>query len=299
MGRDSFLPSPEPADKTDDETAADRERVITRRGFSPRFADPKLEHDYRQWALPEDRRQVLFITSILSLAWLCFIPNDYRLFGLGFPFWPLLALRIWQIGLGVAVTIIVRRSSNERLFSLLVSLFWLSTLVAIWVVDLTRPTVSFLHLFLDFFAVFIMYTLMPNHLPLQVAPGLIATALGLGYAITYRHALGPVSLHVVVITYILINVFGVILSWRQNTERRRLFHALHQFRVANDQLTSALTEIKTLRGIIPICAGCKKIRDDAGYWHQVESYIQDHSEAQFSHGLCPECIKKYYPEHSK
>jgi hypothetical protein len=299
MGRDSIpLPS-EPADMTDDETAADRERVITRRGLSPRFADPELEHEYRQWALPDDRRQVLFITSVLSVSWLCFIPNDYRLFGLGHPFWSLMALRLWQIGLGVAVTLIVYRNNSERLFSLLVGLFWLSTLVAIWLVDLTRPTVSFIHLFLDFFAVFIMYTLMPNHLPLQVVPGLIATALGLGYAITYRHALGAVSLHVVIITYILINAFGVILSWRQNIERRRLFQALHRVRLANTQLTSALTELKTLRGIIPICANCKKIRDDAGYWHQVEIYIRDHSEAQFSHGLCPECIEKLYPKRSK
>lgn len=45
-----------------------------------------------------------------------------------------------------------------------------------------------------------------------------------------------------------------------------------------------------------ICASCKKIRDDKGYWEQVEVYIRDHSEAEFSHGLCPECMKKLYPD---
>ena len=54
-------------------------------------------------------------------------------------------------------------------------------------------------------------------------------------------------------------------------------------------------EIKTLRGIIPICAACKKIRDDKGYWQQVEAYIRDRSEAEFSHGICPECVDKLYP----
>lgn len=63
-----------------------------------------------------------------------------------------------------------------------------------------------------------------------------------------------------------------------------------------EELSQALDQIKTLRGILPICANCKKIRDDQGYWNQVESYIRDHTEAQFSHGLCPECIEKLYPE---
>lgn len=62
-----------------------------------------------------------------------------------------------------------------------------------------------------------------------------------------------------------------------------------------EALRQALEQIKTLRGILPICANCKKIRDDQGYWNQVEVYVRDHTEAEFSHGICPECIKKLYP----
>mgnify|MGYP001180905559 CR=1 FL=1 len=62
------------------------------------------------------------------------------------------------------------------------------------------------------------------------------------------------------------------------------------------ELREALEHIKTLRGIIPICASCKKIRDDAGYWQQVEGYIMKHSDVSFSHSICPECVKKLYPE---
>ncbi len=63
-----------------------------------------------------------------------------------------------------------------------------------------------------------------------------------------------------------------------------------------NQLRDALAKIKTLSGLLPICGFCKRIRDDKGYWEQVESYISKHSEAQFSHGVCPECVKKYYGE---
>ena len=62
------------------------------------------------------------------------------------------------------------------------------------------------------------------------------------------------------------------------------------------ELQRSLAEVKTLRGIVPICASCKKIRDDHGYWSQVEVYVRDHTEAEFSHGVCPECMKKLYPE---
>jgi len=61
-------------------------------------------------------------------------------------------------------------------------------------------------------------------------------------------------------------------------------------------LQSALASVKSLSGLLPICSGCKKIRDDKGYWNQVESYIQKHTQATFSHGMCPDCIRKFYPE---
>ncbi|MFH1984662.1 MAG: PAS domain S-box protein [Pseudomonadota bacterium] len=62
------------------------------------------------------------------------------------------------------------------------------------------------------------------------------------------------------------------------------------------ELQKALSEVKKLSGLLPICSHCKKVRDDKGYWNQIESYIGDHSEAKFSHSICQECAKKYFPE---
>ncbi|OGW20778.1 MAG: hypothetical protein A2Z82_02015 [Nitrospirae bacterium GWA2_46_11] len=66
-----------------------------------------------------------------------------------------------------------------------------------------------------------------------------------------------------------------------------------------DDLREANSKIKILSGLLPICASCKKIRDDKGYWNRIETYIHDHSEAEFSHGICPDCAKKLYPEYYK
>ena len=65
------------------------------------------------------------------------------------------------------------------------------------------------------------------------------------------------------------------------------------------RLLNALDEVKTLRGFIPICSNCKQIRDDKGYWSEVERYVSDHTHAEFTHGICPECMKKLYPYYAE
>jgi PAS domain S-box-containing protein len=84
----------------------------------------------------------------------------------------------------------------------------------------------------------------------------------------------------------------VICTSKNITKRKLAELALKKER---DKLMKALKEIKTLSGLLPICATCKNIRDDKGYWNQMEKYIQQHSDAQFSHGICPDCANKMYP----
>src|SRR5262249_6083466 len=74
----------------------------------------------------------------------------------------------------------------------------------------------------------------------------------------------------------------------QESERQKLI----------EELKEALSQVKTLNGLLPICAWCKKICDDHGYWQQVETYIKLHAEVDFTHGICPDCLKQVYPEES-
>lgn len=81
-------------------------------------------------------------------------------------------------------------------------------------------------------------------------------------------------------------VGGPVATCRIEQEREKLI----------EELRKALSDVKTLSGLIPICSICKKIRDDKGYWNQIEAYIQKHSDAQFSHGICDDCVSKHYPD---
>lgn len=91
-------------------------------------------------------------------------------------------------------------------------------------------------------------------------------------------------------------IIGVVLVFQDARMRRRAEEEQEQL-IA--ELQSALAKVKLLSGFLPICASCKKIRDDQGYWNQIKIYIRDHSEAEFTHSLCPECLKKLYPDFYK
>ncbi len=82
-------------------------------------------------------------------------------------------------------------------------------------------------------------------------------------------------------------------SMESSLEKRRLVKEREKLIL---ELQGAMAQIKTLKGLIPICASCKKIRDDKGFWNQIEAYIENHSEAEFTHSICQECAKKLYPE---
>jgi len=94
----------------------------------------------------------------------------------------------------------------------------------------------------------------------------------------------------VLLFLVLVLTFYSLKRWRELVVVNR------EMEQKNNELRRAFGEIKQLKGIFPICASCKKIRDDKGYWHQVELYIRDHTDAEFSHGLCSECMSKLYPE---
>ncbi|MFW2372889.1 MAG: hypothetical protein ACN4GM_07175 [Gammaproteobacteria bacterium] len=105
---------------------------------------------------------------------------------------------------------------------------------------------------------------------------------------------------------ILTSVFAIILGYtlikiinNLNKEISNRVRSEKVLKLERNKLADALAKVKTLSGLLPICAECKNIRDDKGYWSQIENYIRNHSEAEFSHSICPNCLEKLYPEYYK
>jgi len=151
----------------------------------------------------------------------------------------------------------------------------------------------------------------------------VAYVLGLYAALlSLEYLQGPQGFNIQYQLFLFV-LFGIFLTWFAffggfvSNMRRRLWVQKEDIQKAHEEikiemeerkraqiekdnliveLKDALRKVKTLSGFLPICASCKKIRDDSGYWNQIESYIKAHSDAEFSHSLCPECAKKLYPD---
>ena len=96
--------------------------------------------------------------------------------------------------------------------------------------------------------------------------------------------------------YVTANGYGIFASARLGRLHRQRFTLFGQEKRAKEGLEAALAEVKVLRGIIPICANCKRVRNDTGYYEAVEAYVSRYSEANFSHTICPECFAELYPD---
>lgn len=102
------------------------------------------------------------------------------------------------------------------------------------------------------------------------------------------------------VTHIFLWVIGLVAIFvgmghlKRNDLKRRMVEEEREKLV--NELQESLTKVKKLSGLLPICSSCKKIRDDKGYWNQVESYIRNYSEVEFTHGICPDCLRKLYPD---
>jgi len=133
------------------------------------------------------------------------------------------------------------------------------------------------------------------------------TKSGKGFLLTIKHEGIPLGIlevdkisfpkykeHYLNLALSIVDVCGLTI---ENARKyQQIQNSKHKLRLEKEKAEEALAKVKKLSGLLPICSICKKIRDDKGYWNQLEEYIQEHSEAEFSHGLCKACIKEHYSD---
>jgi hypothetical protein len=207
------------------------------------------------------------------------------------------------------------RFSDPSLTREQIMLSALFLMVALYSLPAARPIVLMFYLPAFSFGMLIL-TRRQYLIMVAFVMGLYATLLGFEYFKEHREFRINYELFLFIL-------FGILLTWfaffggfvsnirrhlRARKEEIQKAHEEIKFEMENRkraeiekdkliiELKKALDRVKTLSGLLPICASCKKIRDDTGYWNQIEVYIQTHSEAEFSHSICPACAKKLYPD---
>ncbi len=263
--------------------------------FLAQFREPEPEKQFRQHDLKNEKVQLLVAICVFIIPNLVFAYSDYILFDFSRRFYTIITVRGVHLLLAITLLIVVPRIREHLTFDITALIFWTSLIALVFFINTTRPPEYVHHSVIDILVLFTIYVLVSNRLVCQVLPALLFSMVNILYIAAVKTDMSTMAFNVLWVSYLVGNILGIFVSRRLNFSRRLQFAALQEETRLREKLEKALSEVKTLRGIIPICSNCKKIRDDDGFWQRVEIYVRKHSEADFTHSLCPECAETLYP----
>ncbi|WP_020469637.1 hypothetical protein [Zavarzinella formosa] len=252
------------------------------------FASPELEAAYRARLAPDARRLTLLMIGSSTAAVLAMGYQDYTLFPDGPQLRWLWTARVAYALLSVAAFVVIRseRAAYDQILG-----WWLLTGIALYVcAGAVWPAGSIELRIAAALSVLMCYCILPLPFRFQVVAAVLHTGAWFAVALW----LNPPSDHGSVLGdmcwLFIVNALGVVLSRNGHIRQRILFVTLIRQSELSAKLGKALAEVRTLRGLIQVCAWCHKVHADNDRWQQLESYVRDHSHAEFTHGICPPCL---------
>ncbi|HEY7326418.1 MAG TPA: hypothetical protein VH592_02170 [Gemmataceae bacterium] len=264
-------------------------------GFLGVFVSPAIEVAFRQQHLRDNLWLSRFLIFAGMLRVSLLLLADYQHFGVRQAFWLLFASRLLFLLVSAWVLLILQRTASSAVADR-VFFSWGFLLVALTVYALSaRPPSNTGLLLMSFGMILVTYCVTPLPLASQLTLALTYSAA----ALYVSRQIDGVTLWGVGATHAMSHLFAAIMSWRLNHRRREMFLAALREANLRASLEKALAEVKTLRGLLCMCAWCKRIRDGAEAWESVEKYVQSRTHASFSHGICPECFRSQLEEISQ
>jgi hypothetical protein len=247
--------------------------------------------------LDSDRRLAMVSACLLVLPTLWYVQTDLALYAGD---WPHLRQRLMSRVVSVAgsvlAIVLLRRARSRAAYSRIVAgyAWWVAGFIVI--INALRPDGATLPFRSPMFTLFVLYGTLPNGFWRQCTPAWFLSAALIALRLTWLTNITDGDIGGDVVIILAVNAFGTLLVQRRLALEQDVsvaWEAEHDARVTSDR---AFAELRTLRGIIPICSHCRKVRSEVGDWEQLEFYVHAHSDAQFSHGICPECVDEHYPE---
>lgn len=263
-------------------------------GVDPKEVSQRTFRDavfHRHWK--GDRRMLIFAVLLMGLVNMAYSIEACQYPGDGNICYATLAIRsgvfLWSLLFALALRWIKTIPAQQ------VALFgWqLVMSTALVLCDSLIPSDGAQHSLGDLGYLIAIFLFMPNRLLFQTISGIYFTVIHI-FMIFNHGGFSHLWWESVLIFPVAI-LCGAYISWRILGDRIQEYERWQGEHQARVQLESAMDKIKRLSGLLPICAYCKKVRDDTGYWHEVETFIRSHSTADFSHSLCPDCGEEHYP----
>jgi hypothetical protein len=257
-------------------------------------APPRMHIDNLR--LENDRRLVSALLALSVLPFIWFIGLDLVVHA---DDWPRIQGPMASRALTLAVPTLglmaIRRVRTRAAYSRVVLGIALAVAVMLLSLNLQQPYGSALPLRTPLMVLIVMYGALPNSFYRQVAAPLVFSAGNILERLYWLTDSGRGDLASDVAILLFVNLVGVTMVHRRLALEREVSVSWGREHLARDDAERALKELRTLRGIIRICSYCRKIHNEAGAWQQIEAYVRDHSHAEFSHGICPECVTEHFP----
>lgn len=252
-----------------------------------------MEHEYRQSVLRAQKRLGLIVAALTLPATFIFMISDFAIHS-GALLQAHIAVRCF-VGLAtIALMVFMLFVQDEKRFDLAIFAWFLFGLAGALFVDYWRPAGSLSYVFVDLLFLFCTYTILPLPVVQKHIAGLFFTGACLSITFVSKKPLTSIESLSIVATFVLSNIVGSMVAFRYCINSRRDFFMAFQEKQLRQELEKTLMEIKVLKGLISICAWCKKIRVNEDHWDSVEAYISENTEATFTHSICPECTKKLH-----
>jgi len=256
----------------------------------------QMELNFRSGNYEKNRKRTISILQLTAVIIVCFVFIDYNLITNIKDFSISLVGRIFAEA-AIFFGIYLIKNFDEKYFDKILFFVVFIIIIHLFAVDYARQLDYVTIVSWDIFVIFSIYTAIPLSLFFQISTSMF---LSFGKGVMWLYVKSPQWHELEMISifgvYLFSNIFGILVSWEIKTYQRKQFILLINEREAKNNLEKVISEIKILRGILPICSFCNKIRNDSGYYERVDEYITKHSEADFSHTICPECFSENYPE---
>lgn len=258
-----------------------------------RLEPANRETAYRLSVVPRNARTLKAVLLVAVIFHLVNIPNDRAVVPDDSQFLVVLTTRLVGAAVALIAIPLIRNSTSPRRLDLVTTGWGIVTAITVIVSAAMLPDDYLAYAAWNTLLVLAMYVVLPAPIALQALVAVVYTVGEVLVLTRYREFEAHIIFDVLT-AHLCAHVIGIVASWQLQRARRDEFSALSEARHAHTQEQRAWGELKVLQGILPICANCRKIRNDAGDWSQLEVYVQHHSEAQFSHGICPDCELKLY-----
>lgn len=263
--------------------------------YSEKFRDYSLEREFRNTTYPGEKKQAKILLLFSALLLVAMVINNVISSDIytGNIILPELILTIEALGVAILLLVIFLMEKTEDYAIFDITFFILMTFFSVLVLydNILRPA--------DFMGSFslciyiIYYAFIPIPTRLQLPPSLLLTA-GLSIImVLFKEPNYPSQVSIFILSSIFLNVSCHVMAVKLGRSKRISFIATLREKRSIKELKKTREEIKILSGILPICSSCLKIKDDKGVWQRTDAYIMEHTEAKFSHSICPECSSQY------